>query len=48
MIGTRSRYKVAILDNCEIEALYRLDMEHVPVEITLESYDVILIPGWVG
>lgn len=45
MIGTRSRYKVAILDNCEIEALYRLDMEHVPVEITLESYDVILIPG---
>lgn len=47
MTEAKNRYKVAIWDNCEIEALYRLDSEHIPVEKTLESYDVILIPGWV-
>ena len=47
MEAAKSRCKVAILDNCEIETLYRLNKEKVPVEKTLESYDFILIPGWV-
>ena len=43
----KSRRKVAILDNCEIDTLYRLKEENIPVELALESYDYILIPGWV-
>ncbi len=42
----KSRCTVAILDNCEIEILNRLK-GRIPVEKTLESYDYILIPGWV-
>ena len=47
-MGTeKEKYKIAILDNCEIELLRCLRNEKVPVEETLGSYDYILIPGWV-
>lgn len=41
----KSGRKVAILDNCEIDTLYRLKKKKIPLEMTLESYDYILIPG---
>ena len=31
----KSRRKVAILDNCEIDTLYRLKEENIPVELDL-------------
>ncbi|MEY8482048.1 hypothetical protein AALD74_09370 [Lachnospiraceae bacterium 48-21] len=33
----KSRRKVAILDNCEIDTLYRLKEENIPVELALDT-----------
>lgn len=42
-MGTeKEKYKIAILDNCEIELLRCLRNEKVPVEETLGSYYYIL------
>lgn len=41
------KIRIAILDNNEIEVLLQMNREGAPVEVTLESYDYILIPGWV-
>lgn len=43
----KTKYKIAILDNGEIESLNRLKNQGISVEMLMDSYDYILIPEWV-
>lgn len=43
----QEKCRIAILDNCMIEVMIRLQERGFPIKKQLQSYDCVLIPGWV-
>lgn len=43
----QEKCRIAILDNCMIEVMISLQERGIPIKRQLQSYDRVLIPGWV-